>query len=157
MQIEFENGGILFRADRLDAFKQLHVSRKIAPVLPKLIPVFLKLAKASESEAGTEALLSGDMAGFVEAAGPFADAFAAMPEADVDYVVRTCLSAVRRNHAGAWAPVMREGAMMFDDLGLEHLLPVVVRVLRENLGNFIQGLLEKDPAANSSAALVQAG
>lgn len=146
-QIEFEVAGTQYRADRLDAFKQLHISRKIAPMVPKLIPVFVSL-QANEK---------ADMATLVTAAGPFADALAAMAEADVDFVVKTCLASVRRNQAGAWSPLMSNGALMFSDMGLDAMLPIVARVLRENLGNFIQGLLASDPATPSAALSGQAG
>lgn len=136
-QIEFDINGVQYRADRLDAFKQLHVSRKIAPMVPKLIPVFVTLQNN----------VDGDMAALVTAAGPLSEALAAMPEADVDYVVKTCLAAVKRNQNGAWSPMVVNGTLMFSDFGLDAMLPVVARVLRENLGNFIQGLLANPPAA----------
>lgn len=134
--VEFDIGGVAYRADQLDAFKQLHVSRKIAPVVPKLIPVFVLLQKSAHD----------DLAALGTAAAPFAEALAALPEADVDYVVKTCLASVKREQGGAWAPLMAGGALMFADLDLGQMLPIVVRVLRENLGNFIQGLLANVPA-----------
>lgn len=148
MHIEFEQGGIAYRADKLDAFAQLHVSRKIFPIVPKLIPIFVKL------QAGGEAALRDDLAGLATAAGPFADALAAMSNADVDYVVKTCLSVVRRNQNGAWSPLIVDGALMYADVGLEQILPVVVRVLRDNLGNFIQGLLANQAATPAAPAQV---
>lgn len=134
--VEFSIGGVEYRADQLDAFKQLHVSRKIAPVVPKLIPVFVLLQQSAHD----------DLAALGTAAAPFAEALAALPEADVDYVVKTCLTSVKRQQGGAWAPMMAGGALMFADLDLGEMLPIVVRVLRENLGNFIQGLLANVPA-----------
>lgn len=134
--VEFDIGGVEYRADQLDAFKQLHVSRKIAPVVPKLIPVFVLLQQSAHD----------DLAALGTAAAPFAEALAALPEADVDYVVKTCLGAVKRQQGGAWSPMMAGGALMFADLDLGEMLPIVVRVLRENLGNFIQGLLANVPA-----------
>jgi hypothetical protein len=135
--VEFDIGGVAYRADQLDAFKQLHVSRKIAPVVPKLIPVFVLLQKVRTPTTWPR---------WGTAAGPFAEALAALPEADVDYVVKTCLASVKREQGGAWAPLMAGGALMFADLDLGQMLPIVVRVLRENLGNFIQGLLANVPA-----------
>jgi len=145
MQIEFEQGGVTYRAEKLDVFKQLHVSRKIAPMVPKLIPVFVKLQK------GGDGALRDDLAGLADACGPFAEALAGMSDPDVEYVVKTCLSVVRRNQGGTYAPlVSSDGSLMFADMGLGETLPIVVRVIRENLGNFIQGLLVNQ--ADTSAA-----
>lgn len=138
-QIEFEISGVSYRADPLDAFKQLHVSRKIAPTVPKLVPMLVKMQQAGQA--------GDDLASFAEAAGPFAEALAAMPDAEVEYVVKTCLSVVKRNQAGTWSPLVANGALMFADMDLGQMLPIVARVLRENLGNFIQGLLGKSSGA----------
>lgn len=136
--IEFELNGVQYRADKLDAFKQLHVSRKIAPTVPKLIPVFVALQKSGKDDMGVLA----------DAAGPFAEALAAMPNADVEYVVKACLGVVKRGQGGMFSPMVApDGTPMFSDMGLGDLLPIVARVLRESLGNFIQGLLANVPAA----------
>ncbi|TDI08143.1 hypothetical protein DWA21_28325, partial [Acinetobacter baumannii] len=70
---------------------------------------------------------------------PLMDAFAKMPEDDVDYVIKKCLTVVSRNGA----KVVVRDAIMFDDLGMEHISPITFAVLRTHLGNFIQGLLTK--------------
>lgn len=145
MQTEFDVAGTKYRADKLDAFKQLHLARKLAPMVPKLVPVFVKLQGK-----GTE-----DLAGLADAAGPFAEVLAAMSDEDVEYIVTTCLSVVKREQSGAWSAMVSGKTLMFSDLGLDQLLPIVVRVLRENLGNFTQGLLASraaQPATQASAA-----
>lgn len=135
--IEFEVNSVQYRADKLDAFKQLHVSRKIAPTVPKLIPVFVALQKAGKDDMGVLA----------EAAAPFAEALASMPDADVEYVVKACLGVVKRGQGNTFSPMVSpDGTLMFSDMGLGDMLPIVARVLRESLGNFIQGLLGNVPA-----------
>lgn len=145
-QIEFDHGGVTYRADQLDAFKQLHVSRKLAPMLSTLLPIFAKLKDGGESA------MSEDIGAFAIAAQPFADAIAGMAEADVEYLVKTCLSVVKRKQGDAWSPLLKDGVLMFSDLGLDHMLPLVVRVLRHSLGNFMQGLFgsQQAPATQGS-------
>ncbi|MFH3663417.1 hypothetical protein WAH66_19035, partial [Acinetobacter baumannii] len=52
-------------------------------------------------------------------------------------VMKKCLSVVTRDGA----KVVVKDTLMFDDLSVEHILPLTIAVVRINLGNFIQGLL----------------
>lgn len=135
--IEFELGTKQYRAEKLNAFQQFHVSRKIAPLIPALIPVFLSV---SQMKGGLQQNLP-TIAGLLQ---PFADGIAALPDDAAEYVMSTCLSVVRRRTDGeTWAPVWSSSAksVMFDDMDLGGLMPIVMRVIQENLGPFIQGLL----------------
>ena len=67
------------------------------------------------------------------------DAFSKMPEEDVNYIIHKCLSVVKRGSS----VVCRGQSIMFDDLDMVQILPLVVAVIRVSLGNFIQGLLMK--------------
>ena len=141
--MEKEIGGKLYRTGRLDAFKQLHVSRKLAPA------IFALGASASAlkpPEEGTEELAIMNIA--VGAFEPLARAIAGMEEKDVDYVVNTCLVVCERQDSpGApWARMLSSaGRMMFEDIGMKEMLQLVVMVIRENLGDFFP-----DPSAGGS-------
>lgn len=134
---------------RLNALDQLHVSRKIAPVIPTLMPLLTELSKGGIHQMITqlEKVQEGDSSqieainlnGLAEAMTPFMDAFASMPDNDVEYITHKCLSVVSRNGAKACV----NNTLMFDDLNMEHVLPLTFAVIRQNLGNFIQGLLMK--------------
>lgn len=52
--MEFEVNGSNYRTGKLDAFKQLHVSRKIAPVMTKLLPAMLAGASLTEKADGSD-------------------------------------------------------------------------------------------------------
>lgn len=137
-------GGHDYTIGRLNALDQLHVSRKIAPIVPNIMPILTEVAKGDlekviESiEADENAELSG-LEPLAKALEPFMEAIAKIPEEDVNYVIYKCLSVVKRNGA----VVCRGESIMFDDLDMNHLLPLTVAVIRTNLGNFIQGLLTK--------------
>ncbi|MDV7233108.1 hypothetical protein R4487_08660 [Acinetobacter baumannii] len=142
-------GNYDYEIGRLNAIDQFHVSRKIAPIIPTIMPILTELAKGelqktiekleSAEENDVSGLAEANLESLGSALQPLMDAFAKMPEDDVDYVIKKCLTAVSRNGA----KVVVRDAIMFDDLGMEHILPLTIAVIRTNLGNFIQGLLTK--------------
>jgi hypothetical protein len=135
--MEFSLGEKQFRTAKLDAFQQFHVSRKLAPIIPTLIPVFVKIAKD-----GAEL---SDIASYAEILAPFADGLAAMSNEDSEYVMATCMSVAKRKAANSdnWAPVWSNSARacMFDDMDLGDIIQIVMKVVQDSLGNFIRGLL----------------
>jgi hypothetical protein len=143
----FEVGGNEYRIDKLDPFKQLHVMRRVSPLIPQLIPLFMQVSKKG---------LSASMDELPELLQPFADALAGMKDEDAEHVIGTCMSAVKRRQGDSWSPVWNASAKMsqFKDLNdLSVLIPMVVRVITENLGPFINGLLtgEQTGAAPTKA------
>ena len=134
---------------RLNALDQLHVSRKIAPIIPSLIPIISEVAKSGLSKV-IESMESGDdvelenidlkeLDGLSGALSPLMEVIAGMSEADTTLVIHKCLSVVIRDGA----VLCRGESIMFDDLDMMQILPLVVAVIRKNLGNFIQDLLMK--------------
>ncbi|MDN5621587.1 MAG: hypothetical protein L0G96_00520 [Acinetobacter sp.] len=134
---------------RLNALDQLHVSRKIAPIIPSLIPIISEVAKGGLSkviesmELGDDVELENidlkELDGLSSALSPLMDVIAGMSEADTNLVIHKCLSVVIRDGA----VLCRGESIMFDDLDMMQILPLVVAVIRKNLGNFIQDLLMK--------------
>lgn len=133
--IEFEIDGKQYRAAKLDAIRQFHVSRKISPLIPLLVPVFVKIAK--------DGGFGKDLSGSAELLVPFADALAGMSDDAAEYILSTCLSVVQRKQGDAWAPVWSQSGKccMFDDMDMGAMIPLVVRVIQESLGGFIRGML----------------
>lgn len=146
MSLEFEISGQKYRAEKLDAFKQLHVSRKIAPIVPKLLPMFMKFA-------GNAGALQDDLAGMAEAFEPLAQALADMPDADCEYVFNACLGVVMRNQQGNWTSVWSQSAksLMFDDIDLGQMTQIAVKVIWDSLGPFINGLLANKAGGQNPA------
>lgn len=137
---------------RLNALDQSHVSRKIAPIIPTLMPIITEVAKGDFAKViesieavdgkDDEAVDGKDLTGLqplAEALEPFMEAFAKMPEDDVNYIIHKCLSVVKRGSA----IVCRGQSIMFDDLDMAQILPLVIAVIRVSMANFIQGLLTK--------------
>lgn len=149
--LEINVGPHCYMVGRLDAFAQFHVSRRIAPVVPTLLPVMAEFSKtevqaalASAQDAEGESVEISAFAGLGTAVMPFAEALAQMSDENADYVIKTCLSVVKRVTDSGLSAVSRQGNLMFDDMDLGAILPLVIAVLRSSLGNFIQGLLIKE-------------
>ncbi|WP_446906150.1 phage tail assembly chaperone [Acinetobacter baumannii] len=158
-----EINGVEYLIGRLNAVDQFHVSRKIAPIVPKLMPIIAEVAKGdltkiiaaieANEEKVKKAKESGEVVGdfqdpeanpdlddltpLADAFSPLMEVFASMPEEDVNFIIYKCLSVVKRGGA----VVCRNNTIMFDDLDMTQLLPLVIATIRINLGNFILGLL----------------
>jgi len=123
-------GDATYRTGRLDARRQFHVVRRLAPVLSSLSDL---------SGLGSESL---------EALEPLARAVAGMVDADADYVINKCLGVVeRRQPSGGWARVMSGDKLMFEDLDMAAMLRLVWAVLEDNLSGFFADLPRGLPGA----------
>lgn len=134
--MELTVGKRTYVTGRLDAFKQLHVSRKLAPLvmalqgsLGGLKPEDFEIAKENDDAA---------VALFANSANPMVEAFSKMPNEDVDYIVGACLDVcqARDPTAGALSPVRVAGKMMFDDVDMAVVMRLTFAVVKENLGDF---------------------
>lgn len=113
-----------YRIGRLDARRQFHVVRRLAPIIGGLTD----LERCKDDP--------------LAALEPLADAIASMRDQDADYVLNTCLAAVeRRQPTGGWAKLMTTGGdLMFQDLDMAAMLRLVWAVLQENLQGFFDAL-----------------
>lgn len=145
--VEITLSGNLYRIGVLDAFKQLHLSRKLAPLIPELVPAFVKIQSliGPPPIEGAEAPPMGldKVADIAVLLGPFADAMAGLSDADTEYITTLCMSVVQRQSGNSWAAVWNKDAktFMFQDIGLDTLMMLLVKTIQANLGNFIRGFL----------------
>ncbi|PRE44129.1 phage tail assembly chaperone [Burkholderia multivorans] len=156
MATEIELNGTRYAIGKLSAMQQFHVSRRIAPIIPPMIPVLMKFYEemdktekvSADEKQGVLALVTS----VAPVLQPFADALAGLKDEDAEYVFGTCLSVVERWQGAGWAKVWNSThkTSMFDDIGIDVMLPLVVRVVVANLGSFISGLLTSQ--ASSPAA-----
>jgi hypothetical protein len=117
-----EVGGQKYRIGRIDARKQFHVARRLAPLLAGMSGVPDKSA------------------GFAAFLGPLTDALSSMSDEDVDYVLDVCLGVCQRIQPnGHPAPVMVRGGLMFEDIDMGQMIQLAVKVIQENLGGFFPG------------------
>lgn len=179
MTTEIQLNGVRYAIGKLSAMQQFHVSRRIASIIPPMIPVLMNFyaeleqadvarqqaranaALAALAEGGTPdeeadapaADKSRELLSLVDAIAPvlqpFADALAGLKDEDAEYVFGTCLSVVERWQGAGWAKVWSAAhkTSMFDDIGIDVMLPLVVRVVVANLGPLSAGCLPAKRAA----------
>jgi hypothetical protein len=124
---EREIAGVSYRIDKLDAMKQFHVARRLAPVMGKLAGNI-----GADKDADLFAML-----------GPVSEAVAEMRDEDANYVISTCLSVCSRPnpHGTGFSPVAApNGRIMFQDVELPQMLQLVWAVIEENLGGFFAAI-----------------
>lgn len=118
-----------YATGKLDAFKQFHVARRLAPVLLALGGAAAGMMKVIAGAGDEEAM---------KAMSPMAEVLANMSDADSEYVLHTCLAVAQRQSGAGWANVFIPGAgLAFQDIDLSAMIQIAVATLRENLGNFI--------------------
>lgn len=147
---EFELDGRHFRAQRLNARQQFHLSRRLAPLLP---PIGRMLVAKGE---GDSILLAQFMSGEGSAAGaakllelaePVALALAGMKDEDADKIFEETLCSVQvesPSAPGTWLPVWisKGNSSLLPELNdFSALVPIILRVVALNLGNFTSGFL----------------
>jgi hypothetical protein len=147
---QIELHGREYRIGRLDVFAQFDVSRRVGPFAPALFPVFKELAKTAGEQGGAP-----NVDALMIAAQPFLDALARMSNEDSRFVLSTCLSVVKLRQGDKWSTIFNRdaGVVMFDDLDLSTIGPLVVHVIKDNLGPFFSGWLtaQTTPASTKAA------
>lgn len=130
-----------YQIGKLNALDQLHVSRRIAPIIPTVAPLLVKFMESGlGDELKQEAVNMDLLKELAPSFTPFAEALAEMSDEHANYVIGKCLSVVRRKTDSGFASVWRGQTLAFDDLEMSEILPLVIAVLRTSLGNFIAGL-----------------
>ena len=135
--MEFTIGTTVYRAGKLDAFRQLHIVRRLAPCAGKLAALAGGGVKLKYDANGKATDFDGDIA---QALAPLSDAIAALKDEDVEYILNACLEATERKQAGGrWVPLRAGGTTMFDDLSLPVMIQIAYHTIKENLTDFFAG------------------
>lgn len=137
--MEFTINGVEYRAAKLTVFDQLKVSRKVLPLIVKIVSDVALLKNAlKDKQPESEAIFKT-----IETVLPkIADVLAEMSDENVDAILHPCLKVVSRKApvGNAWVPVFSDGLLMFDDIDLFTMLGIAARVIGDNLGNFLHAL-----------------
>lgn len=135
MPTEFTLGDHTYRTKRMPAMRQFHVARKLAPVVTSL-GIFGSLGTLT----GITEKLKNPLE-LVAMAKPVVAVLAAMPEAECEYIIGSCMASCQRKQGDAWAEVWSEGAgmPMFADITMPEMLQITFEVLQDALGAFWEG------------------
>jgi|SRR5665213_626046 len=126
---DFEVGTRKFKLNKIDAFKQFHIVRRLAPILGDLLPVAHKLSKVSPDQMGEDQF---------QALSPIMVGISKLSDEDANRVLLGLCSAVEMQQmpAGNWARVATDAGLMFQDLELSVLLQVAAKAFMYNLSGF---------------------
>lgn len=128
--------GRAYRTGKLNAFAQMFIIKRAAPVLGKLQGL-LQQADTARPES------------FV---GPLGEAIGQLPDESLEYICNACLTVCdRRVEGGGWAPLRRDGVTMYADLDLLTLLSLTAHTLQDNLAGFFLALPSIAPGGGETA------
>ncbi len=127
-----EIAGQTYRVGRLNAKMQLHVFRRLGPILAAVG----KSAKDMISAHGSLVAAESQGASLNDLLGPVMDELSKMKDADVDYIIDACLSCCGRKEGERFANLMRGTTLVYQDIDMPVMLRLTIEVLKENLGNF---------------------
>lgn len=129
---ELEVDGHKYQVEKLNALKQLHVARRLGPMLV-VAGVTVDMVRDG---------MKLDLDDVVALVGPVMEILSRMPDDEVEYIIFACLGAAKRLQGDAWAPLMTSDGkqLMFADMDMPAMVRVVLEVIKENLGPFLKGL-----------------
>lgn len=139
--MEFEIGGKKYRSTKMNAFDQLHVMRKLAPIFAGVGSMKDIMFTVTADVDGAEKNSAEEKSSAAVAA--IAKAVSDIPEADLNSVLAKCCAATSREVGVAgFAPIWNRSAnqLMYDDIEWIDLIQIVANVIGDNLGNFSTAL-----------------
>lgn len=138
---EFSIGERDFKLNKIDAFKQFHVVRRLAPILSDLIPMLSQIQKTMKTEQSEEAKFE-EMSKILS---PILTGLSKLSDEDSDKVLRSLLSAVEMKQNPGWARIANDQMIMFSDLELPLLLQLAGRSFMFNMQGFFSILPQALP------------
>jgi len=156
--VEFEIGGVNYRASRLAVKVQLNIARRLTPLITSLIePMIVQIkiindrrkAVAEATGGGGELpplnLLDLDIKSLLPGLQSTAQFLADMPDEQFNYVQQSCMAVIERQRSGdtGWNKIWNERANQpqFDDIEGSTVLLIMAEVLKAELGPFMVELV----------------
>ena len=128
---EFSVGEHQYRSEMMDARLQLHVARRLMPVLPS----FREMLIADPEDPMSQ----------LKALQPLAEAIAAMKDSDVDYILDACMrhTFMAQKHGAngdiaGWTRLWNEAAGRAQfKMDMNEMLQIARALIVENIGGFL--------------------
>lgn len=126
--MEFDIEGHTYRANKMPAREQFHITRRLLPVISAL--------------AGSKQDESIMLDQLVSAIGKMSDT-------EADYVLFGILKHVERKvgQGMGWSKVSTETALMYDDITMPAMMQIAFRCFKHNMGGFMDALPQVLPGA----------
>jgi len=137
MDRNFQIGERQFKLNKINALKQFHIVRRIAPILGDIAPTLASMQKMNIEE-----LEENDrFEQLSKLITPIMNGLSRLSDADANLVLTGLLGAVEmKQDGGNWAFLARDNNLMFDNLDLSILLNAAGRSLMFNLSGFFGAL-----------------
>lgn len=156
--MDFVVNGITYQASKLDAIKQFHILRRLAPVISGLAPL-ASLSSGSQPGGATieqvKAQISNDPATTERAISGLCNALSSLKDDDANTVLFGLLGCITRQeqHGLGWAPITNGQLLMYQDIDLLAMMQLAWGAVKVNFSNFLNGII----SASSADALKQNG
>lgn len=138
---EFEIGGQKFKLSKINALKQFHIVRRVAPILADLLPAMKSVKSVSETDTLSE---DQKLDKFAEIATPLMNGLSKLSDSDADLVLYGLLASVEVQQVTKnWAFVSNGSMLLIQNLELPVLLQCAGRAFMFNLSGFFAGLPHK--------------
>lgn len=138
---DFSYGGRNFKLNKIDAFKQFHIVRRIGPILSELLPS-MKLATSVQNGKDIDKLSEDEKLDLIASfATPVMMGLSKLSDADADLVLYGLLQSVEvQQPSGNWAKVATNSVLLMQDVELPSLLQIAGRSFMYNLSGFFAAL-----------------
>lgn len=136
MNRDFEAGGKKFKLNKINAFDQFHIVRRLAPVLGELLPFLGKVKGMSQEQIDDPTFLEKHLGDF----SPVLSGLAKLSDEDSNRVLMGLCSAVEmyQPESNSWARVAHGQNLMFQNLELPVLLQIAGRSFAYNMADFFR-------------------
>lgn len=136
---DFSIQGKNFKLSKIDAFRQFHLVRRLAPLLGEMIPAMTKMSQTLK--VGADLSEEKKLEQISTIAAPLMTGLSKLSDTDADKVLFGLLSSVEmQQDTGNWAKVATESALMFSNLELPVMLQLAGRAFMYNLSGFFSAL-----------------
>lgn len=135
----FEFAGKKFKLGKINAMKQFHVARRVAPILADLVPIMTEVAKLDKTDDSLSQSEKLDQ--MAKLAAPLMVGVSRLSDKDSEMVLHALLQSVEiQQEAGNWARLSSGDALMFHDMGLDVMLNAAGRAFMYNMAGFFSAL-----------------
>lgn len=139
---EFSVKGINYKPTKMPAKTQFHVTRRLTPFIVGMLAHLPKDAITGAMTADKKSIDLGaiaDQVNPIDMIIPVMESLAKMPDADVDYVLDTCMEYCQRSLGAdkGWA-VLKQPKVpcQYSDIDMIGMLQITWNVIQGNVGNF---------------------
>lgn len=154
--IEFTVKDRVYRTCRMSAFQQLHVTRRILPLLAKIPDMIGKTLE--EIVADPQMVITWVMENLGEIKlDVIAETIAGLNQEDVDYILNTCLDStqIKDPQGTGWGRIRQNGVVMYNHIVMHEMLGIAANVIKDNLGDFFGGSAPASPVAGTGTATAE--